>query len=371
MKKLFVVFILLQFSIFTFAQENSSFYKLLNIDVKISGYGSINSLSSNYAIASYSQIKTWTPYLGFEKISEPEFFSIAGYNREAKAAEKHWKIKNTTSLMSVILLGGGALLWIGNEVAYAAGIQGWEIYSILGPTSVIAAALGTIPTTIALSMGNWATAGQAQYVANEYNSKLKSTNNNDNKYSKKNTSDISCTNLNYEKQFISVIFYNYNMNLPFGIGYSRLSTKGFGWFCSINIRVPSLGEYESDYEQYNPNGEVTDGVGTYVARSEKTYSMLEPVIGLNYKLMNNTWITTGIGSNFITEYRLFDHYYDVYADPVDDYWDTRWISSEKSSMEINPRIGIDYIISLLYISGDFIYNNLENASFEVSVGYAF
>ena len=95
MKKLFVVFILLQFSIFTFAQENSSFYKLLNIDVKISGYGSINPLSSNYAIASCSQIKTLTPYLGFEKIAEPEFFSIAGYNREAKAAEKHWKIKNT------------------------------------------------------------------------------------------------------------------------------------------------------------------------------------------------------------------------------------------------------------------------------------
>ena len=80
--------------------------------------------------------------------------------------------KEHTSLMSVILLGGGALLWIGNEVAYAAGIQGWGIYSILVPTSVIAAALGIIPTTIALSMGNWATAGQAQYVANEYNSKL-------------------------------------------------------------------------------------------------------------------------------------------------------------------------------------------------------
>lgn len=174
MKKIVSLIVLISLvSVSVFCQEGTSFRKLLNINVKISGYGSVNSFSDTYAVGSYEQVRTWTPYLGFTKISEPEFFSMGGYDRESQQAEKY--AKNSAYLtwggLGVAVLG----LLMGFAIENAIGEDPSDGEMLLNIVSAWGPILGGgISFSVGISRGNWATVGQAQYVADEYNAKIKS-----------------------------------------------------------------------------------------------------------------------------------------------------------------------------------------------------
>ncbi len=166
MKKIVPLVILLSFiSVFVFCQEDTSLRQLLNIDVKIFGYGSVNSLSDTYDVGSYEQVRTWTPFLGITKISEVEFFNLAGYAIEAEQAKKYAKTKAFLSWGGLGAAVLGLLIDLSVENTYFE-IEVWTgILIIGGGMTFLGGAFGK----------NWATVGQAQYVADEYNAKIKSS----------------------------------------------------------------------------------------------------------------------------------------------------------------------------------------------------
>ena len=103
------------------------------------GNGSIGAgafLSSDYS--------KWEPYMGHQKISESDFFHLTGFSDQAAAAEKY---RSTTK----------TLLWSGGA-GYAVGL-----------------ALSSIPFGIGISRSkkNYAPAGMAYEIADNYNNELK------------------------------------------------------------------------------------------------------------------------------------------------------------------------------------------------------
>lgn len=113
---------------------------------------------------SASQIKSWIGYQGFTRISETEFYSIAGYQREALEATKFAK---TTSTMvwggfGVAMAGLGIMLLTMNDFS-SLGLYGGGVL-VIG---------GSIPMLIGAYRTNWSTVGNAISVAEEYNIRLK------------------------------------------------------------------------------------------------------------------------------------------------------------------------------------------------------
>lgn len=65
----------------TARQEREYNESRLSVEVEYIGEGSYG-----YGTVSYQEWRKWTPYRGFEKISEADFFQIAGYDEQAEEA---------------------------------------------------------------------------------------------------------------------------------------------------------------------------------------------------------------------------------------------------------------------------------------------
>ena len=180
MKKVLSVIVLVSFcSVFIFSQEETSLRELLNIDIKVTGYGTVNSLSPNFAVGSYTSVKKWTPYLGFTRISEPDFFSIAGYDKEAIASEKYAKKVEIWGWSGLGILAVGLSIFLSGLIkSYNVEEYSDEYWDTFDTRSVGASIVLVYLLPLGVSLyyagNNWATVGQAQYVADEYYGKIKS-----------------------------------------------------------------------------------------------------------------------------------------------------------------------------------------------------
>lgn len=176
MKKVLSLIVLISFiPLFIFCEEDIVNNGLLNFDVKILGFDVVNSLSDK--TAPYNYFKKWTPYQGITPISEQDFFTIAGYSKEADAAKREKSLKNTFGWAGIGLFVAGLATFIhGINIYESAPIGSTE--SEMGNTVVwiglSSGVSGIYFFTRAKTMGNWATVGQAQLVADEYNAKVKS-----------------------------------------------------------------------------------------------------------------------------------------------------------------------------------------------------
>lgn len=136
----------------------------LSIDILTGGFGSI----SEYGSFSYADWKKWQGYQGFYRVTEADFFQIAGYFQEAWEAKKHHE---TTEWLvgsgSVAIIVGTIMMIIPlfqDEYTEQSTTTLWVGFGIM--------AVGTIPFTIGIFRGNWTTVSQAQSVADEYNNNL-------------------------------------------------------------------------------------------------------------------------------------------------------------------------------------------------------
>lgn len=134
-----------------------------------------SAVGGGFGVLSLESYRQWTGRQGFDRVSEAQFYRIAGYPIEAEKAAKY----KTTGW--ALLIGGGGLM------------LGGFTWMLLGTTSLdyddpdyltkmnrslyggLALALGGgIPFWIGSSRvrKNWSSAEQAQMVADAYNGKL-------------------------------------------------------------------------------------------------------------------------------------------------------------------------------------------------------
>ena len=118
--------------------------------------------------------RIWTGRQGFERLSESQFYAIAGYPEQA---EKAGKYKMTAW---ALLIGGGALL-VGGLAWMTLGMTSLDDdpeYSTKMERSLYGGMAVSLGGLIPFWMGrnrvrkNWSSAEQAQMVADEYNRKL-------------------------------------------------------------------------------------------------------------------------------------------------------------------------------------------------------
>jgi hypothetical protein len=114
--------------------------------------------------------KTWMPYRGFQRISEPDFFEIAGYTRQARRAQAaHTNRKPRL----------GTLTWVGGAVAAPGGVFVAAGEREVGPWFLAAGGLMMLIDLITPSVEEynpgppmWAPASKVHGIAGEYNRQL-------------------------------------------------------------------------------------------------------------------------------------------------------------------------------------------------------
>ena len=128
----------------------------------------IGSVNTRTGLITASTITTWTPYLGFSRISEEEFFGLAGYDVEADQARAFH------SLRTVLLVGGtagGLLGALGMCVPFIDDFSNWSMDFMWISAAVLT--ISSVPVIIAIFRPNWATVEIAIRVADDYNERLK------------------------------------------------------------------------------------------------------------------------------------------------------------------------------------------------------
>ena len=116
-------------------------------------------------VAGAQTSKTWTPYRGFNRIAEADFYRIAGYHEEAQRIESYRTTART------LALGGGIACVVGIGIMLAATGPSYMEIGILGG---LVAGGGGIASIMGLSRLNRSvtTVGQAIQVADEFNRQL-------------------------------------------------------------------------------------------------------------------------------------------------------------------------------------------------------
>ena len=138
-------------------------YNRLKLSVEAAGqtFGTVGPTT----VSAETWIK-WTGYKGLNKVSEAEFFSIAGYEEEAVKADRFHKVSRNTWLAGVIIAVGGGL----------GGIIAYEITDVMAVSLVAlgAAMGGALPAVLGgiRMMKNLYPAVTAVDIADEYNAFL-------------------------------------------------------------------------------------------------------------------------------------------------------------------------------------------------------
>jgi hypothetical protein len=119
--------------------------------------------------------RMWQAYEGSNKISEDYFFSLTGYEFEARQAKEYHTTTN-------ILLWGGRSLLIGGVIVALAGFRITNQASYQSKEEQIGSTMiwigggmfvfGIIPRNIGADRDNWAPVAKAEDIKNEYNEKL-------------------------------------------------------------------------------------------------------------------------------------------------------------------------------------------------------
>ncbi len=107
----------------------------------------------------------WIGFQGFEKVSEPRFFEIAGYEEEAKEARKYHRTKNQ-------LLVGGLISVVAGSLLLSSMHQDEHPYNdVLG---VVLTGAGGVAFTVGSFMlfNNRYPSNIAQMVADDFNDRL-------------------------------------------------------------------------------------------------------------------------------------------------------------------------------------------------------
>lgn len=168
---LLLIFILVPTLLFpqTESEEDKEFLReKITISITRTGFGTYGS-----GIITYSEIKYWEAYKGFEKISEVDLFKLTGYEYEAQMAEQYHN-------QTMVMLGGGFFAMIIGTGLIVLDIINSENNSNLEriwPPVIFSGCLldiiGSILIFASSFRGNWAPAEKAMEVAEEYNKKLR------------------------------------------------------------------------------------------------------------------------------------------------------------------------------------------------------
>lgn len=155
----------------TAEQEREFNRQRLNVEVtqQFSGF-----VSLRYGMMGGESTTRWKGYRGFTQISEPEFYRIAGYEEEARQAERFRR----GGVQMTIWGGVGYTIGMGIIVA-AAGVpydqdQLFGTLMVAGGTIAIGSAF-PLGFGISRLMRNWSPASQSVSVAEEYNSVLRAS----------------------------------------------------------------------------------------------------------------------------------------------------------------------------------------------------
>lgn len=141
----------------------------------------VSTFSPDFHFGIYSNWRKWKAYEGFIPISEERFFSITGYQEEAKTAKKY-RADNS------FLIIGGLVLSLGGLAIMYAGYTATETihYEYLGSVESLAPNYGIVLLGLAISgfgdglcysgiirsRKNWAPYSLVQEISNEYNENL-------------------------------------------------------------------------------------------------------------------------------------------------------------------------------------------------------
>jgi hypothetical protein len=115
-------------------------------------------------IMSMSNYRRWVPYQGFNKLSEFEFFKIAGYEKEANEAKVYNASRLGLLIGGLVALLGGEYLVLKSDTDAPGFTTGRVLVSSGGVATLIGAFMylsNRYPSNIAVS------------VAEEYNNKLR------------------------------------------------------------------------------------------------------------------------------------------------------------------------------------------------------
>jgi hypothetical protein len=134
----------------------------LSFDTQSGSTGSI----SEYGSISLTNYKFWVPYQGFNKISEGDFFRIAGYEEEAKEVDSYLRVRNwlTFGGLGVMLAGVYLTETSGNTYDDPAYITG-SLLAIVGS--------GAAAGGVFMFFSNKYPANIAENVAEDFNNRLK------------------------------------------------------------------------------------------------------------------------------------------------------------------------------------------------------
>ena len=111
-----------------------------------------------------SGYKYWIPYLGFETITESEFFSLAGYKKEAIEAEKYNTTRTWVTIGGIVAALAGSLLYSMSDSDAPGYTTGMVIMSI-GAGLAVGGSYMFLSNKYPLNI--------ATNVADEFNSQLK------------------------------------------------------------------------------------------------------------------------------------------------------------------------------------------------------
>ena len=136
-----------------------------------------------------STSSSWNPYLGYRRIDEEQFFSIAGYPEEARIIRAKRESGKTTMMVGLLLvIGGGLLVAISGDKESVIQEEGVGFRRPPPPTTVteegskglkigglVGMGLGAILTITGTSKmsSKWAPKERAEDIVAVYNRKLK------------------------------------------------------------------------------------------------------------------------------------------------------------------------------------------------------
>lgn len=143
----------------------------LSVDVGIT----TSAFAGGFGMLSLESYRRWTGRQGFDRVSEPQFYNIAGYPEEAKKADTY------KSVGWGLLIAGGAMV-VGGLAWMMLGVTATDYdnpnYLTRMNTSLygglIISLVGVIPLTIGSTRvrRNWSSAEQAQIAADKFNRSL-------------------------------------------------------------------------------------------------------------------------------------------------------------------------------------------------------
>ena len=130
---------------------------------------------TKFSVFSLESYRRWTGRQGFDRVTEPQFYAVAGYPEEAKKAQTHrtvgWSLFVGGGAMAA---GGFAWMTLG---LLALEYGGWD-YMDAGFSGLFGGAIVSLVGTIPLALGssrvrrNWSSVEQAEMAADKYNRNL-------------------------------------------------------------------------------------------------------------------------------------------------------------------------------------------------------